>query len=101
MPKPIEVFTVILTTEHGDDVKTLKTHNKALQVAGKMIEETLKELEDEIDEDEDGVASLVALRNHLSEKRFVEAIDIYNKLHEDHFSTADAHELRIKSTILE
>jgi len=100
MSKKTEVFTVILSTEHGDDVSTRKTHKKALHVAGKMIAETIKELEDEIDGDEEGVASLVVLQNHLKEKQFEAAIALYNKLHEDHVTSADAHYLRIKRTTL-
>ena len=100
MPKPQAIFTVILTTEHGDDVASRKTRKKALHVAGKMIEETIEELEGEIDSNQEGVASLVVLRGHLENHQYDAAIALYNKLHEDFVSPADAHYLRIKKSSL-
>lgn len=100
MSKKIKVFTVILSHEHGEVVSTRKSHKKALKVAGKMIEETLKELEDKIDGDEAGIGALSDLKWNLKGRQFEAAIVLYNKLHEDYVSPADMHYLRIKRSTL-
>lgn len=99
MSKKIKVFTVILSHEHGEVVSTRKSHKKALKVAGKMIEETIKELEDKV-EDDVGIEALGDLKWNLRGRQFEAAIVLYNKLHEDYISPSDMHYLRIKRSIL-
>ncbi len=93
------IHVVILTTEHGDDLAARFTEAEALKAAGAMIVETLDELEREIDGDTQGEANLKILREFLAEEQFEQAISVYNDLHEEHVSPADAHYLRIKQVL--
>ncbi len=94
------VFIVILSTEHGDDVAACRSQEMALSVAGKMIEETIDEIEAEIDGNEAGTESLKTLQGHLKNQQFDEAITLYNKLHDDFMSISNTHYLRIKKSNL-
>lgn len=100
MSKKIKVFTVILSHEHGDDIKTLKSHKKALKVAAKMIEETIEELKEQVEEDDVATEMLEDLKWNLKAQQFEAAIVLYNKLQEDYVSPVDMHYLRIKRSTL-
>ena len=94
------IHVVILTTEHGDDVAARHTYEEALKAAGEMIVETIDELEREIDGNTEGETNLAILREFLAEGQFEQAMSVYNDLHEEHVSSADAHHLRIKEVDL-
>lgn len=93
------IHVVILTTEHGDDLAARFTEAEALKAAGEMIVGTLDELEQEIDGDTQGVSNFKILKEFLAEEQFEQAISVYNDLHEEHVSSADAHYLRIKQVL--
>ena len=93
------IHVVILTTEHGDDLSARFTEAEALKAAGEMIVGTLDELEQEIDGDTQGVSNFKILKEFLAEGQFEQAISVYNDLHAEHVSPADAHYLRIKQVL--
>jgi hypothetical protein len=95
------VFVVILSTEHGYDVHTCKTATIANLVAVSMMNDTLAELEEAIDDNKEGLARLEKLKQHLEELESPEAVTLYNELYVEYLDSSENHEIVIKKTQLE
>lgn len=99
-----QVYLVILIHEHGVDISAHSHPAAQHKAAMEMMQSTLDELADEIDDDEDGLANLDELKKLLAVERPTEgdaqqAKELYESLYEEF--AEDMHELVLKHTELD
>jgi len=92
------VYVVILSHKNGVDAFAKFEHQNALKVAGAMMSETqsLVEMVNEIDGDEEGLKNLEIMKSHIATERIEDAIKIYNQLQYSFFTSDYEHHLMIK-----
>ena len=105
----MNLFVVILSHEHGDDIAIRSNEIAAYKAAGQFMLDTLGELEEAVEDDEEGTAKLERLKNKLQtgfEKvktvsHFKESMVLYNEMFVDYMESSENHEIRIKSAELD
>ena len=90
------VFVLAFLHEHGNEINAFHEEKDALESAHVIINETLDELEDKIDDSEDATEAFDLLKKHLENKQIKDAIKLYNEIFVSFVNSSESHEISIK-----
>ena len=117
----MNIFVIILSHEHGEDVVARSNELNAYKAAGELMLSTIADLESEIDKEwssSESVSKLTELKGLLEEgftsEQFLgvllgtrilqslhKAVDLYNELYESFFKGDEAHRVMVKEVTLD